>query len=178
MKSRQNLRMLMVASLLATSSVAMAGTPAQGPGTVTLTNSVGSMWTAAIGDTPGMGLFTDVFHFVPVATPGSVAWGGVVNTGFWGYANITFLSADVNGIPLFTGVFPILPGLSQNYASLLPSSVSGPLTLTIHGMNSGGGSYGGNMNVAMAPVPEPENYALLLGGLAALAFLTRSKKTS
>lgn len=178
MKKKLKLRMLALASLLATSSAAMAIAPPQGPGTVTLTNTLANLWTASIGDVPGPGLFTDVYHFVPAATPGSVAWESVVNTSFFGFANITFLAADVNGTPLFTGSVPIIPGLIQNYATLLPSPVTGPLTLTIHGVNTGGGSYGGNMNVMMAPVPEPATYGMLLGGLGILAFLARGRRSS
>ncbi len=176
MSKKPTLRMLVIASMLAASSAAMATAP-QGPGTVTLTNTVGNTWTASIGDTPMMGAFTDVFNLMPAATPGSLAWGSVVNTSFFGMANITFTAADLNGTPLFAGALPFGP-VTYNFATLLPAPVAGPLTLTIHGFNTGGGSYGGDINILMAPVPEPETYAMLLGGLGILAFLARGRKSS
>lgn len=176
MNKKLNLRMLIIASSLAVSSAAMAAGP-QGPGIVNLTNTVGDLWTASIGDTPAMGAFTDVYFLLPAATPGSVAWGSVVNTSFFGAANITFTSADLNGTPLFTGAIPFGP-MTYNFATLLPAPVIGPMTLTIHGLNTGGGSYGGDVNVHLAPVPEPETYAMLLGGLGILAFLARGRKST
>jgi hypothetical protein len=176
MNKKLSLRMLVIASTLAASSAAMATGP-QGPGTVLMTNTVGDVWTASIGDTPALGLFTDVFNLIPAATPGSNAWGSVVNTSWSGAANITFIAADLNGTPLFTGAIPFGPVI-YNFATLLPAPVVGPMTLTIHGYNSGGGSYGGDINMHLAPVPEPTTYALLLGGLGILAFLSRGRKTS
>ncbi len=176
MNKKWNLRMLALASVLAASSAAMAASP-QGPGTVTLTNTTGDLWSASIGDTPILGAFTDVFNLVPAATPGSTAWGSLVNTSFFGQANITFTAADLNGTPLFAGALPFGP-VTYNFATLLPAPVSGPLTLTVHGVNSGGGSYGGDINVELAPVPEPASYALLMGGLGILAFLGRGRKSS
>lgn len=176
MKKKPILRMLALASVLAASSAAYAAAP-QGPGVVTLTNTVGDLWTASIGDTPALGMFTDVFVLTPNATPGSQAWASLINMSFFGLANVSFVSADLNGTPLLTGSTPPGP-LVWNYATLLPAPVSGPLTLTIHGNNTGGGSYGGDVNISMAPVPEPEAYGMLLGGLGILAFLARSRKKS
>jgi hypothetical protein len=173
MKKKLALRMLVIASVLAASSAAYAAAP-QGPGIVTLTNTVGTLWTASIGDTPAMGLFTDVFMLTPAATPGSVAWGSVVNMSFFGLANVNFISADLNGNPLLVGSIPAGP-LVWNYSTLLPAPVVGPLILTIHGNNTGGGSYGGDINVTM-PVPEPETYGMMLAGLGILAFLARGRK--
>src|SRR6185436_18429086 len=110
----------------------------------------------------------------PNATPGSVAWGSLINTSFFGMANITFTSADLNGIPLQTGAIPSFP-MVWNVATLLPAPVVGPLVLTIHGINSGGGSYGGDINVTM-PVPEPETYGMMIAGLGILAMLSRRRK--
>jgi hypothetical protein len=180
MKNKLNLRVLAIASVLAfssLSSVAYAAGP-QGPGAVTLTNSVGNTWTAAIGNTPALGAFTDVFTFTPAVNLGSVAWTTLINTSFNGMSNITFTGADLNGIALTAGAASPIPGMVYNYATLLPASpVVGTLTLTVHGINTTGGSYGGDLNVTMAPVPEPETYAMMLGGLGILAFLARGRKT-
>jgi len=168
------LQKLAFATLLLAASAAMAATP-QGPGAVTLTNTLGNLWTASIGDTPLAGAFTDVFTFTPSATAGSSVWGSLVNTSFSGVASITFTSADLNGTALTTGALPLGP-VSYNFATLLPATVSGPLTLTIHGENTGGGSYGGDINLTLAPVPEPATYGMMLGGLGLLGFMAWRKK--
>lgn len=175
MNKKLTLRAVALAALLATSSmasVAMAAAPIP----VTLTNTVGDLWTAHVGNTPDMGVFTDVFTFSPAATTGSGAWGSVINTAFFGSADVTFTSADLNGTPLLTGSVPLFP-MTFNLATLLPVSVSGPLTLTIHGISSGG-SYGGDFNVRMAPVPEPETYGMMIAGLGIMAMLSRRRKQS
>ncbi len=172
-KKKLHLQGLAVAVMLAASSMAMA-TGAQGPGMVTLTNTVGDLWTASIGNTPDIGAFTDIYTFVNPATPNSTAYGTLINTSFMGYSNVTFTWADLNGIPLLTTAVPWGP-ITFNAATLLPSSVTGPLTLTVSGM-SNGGSYGGDINLLMAPVPEPETYAMMLGGLGIMAMLARRRK--
>ena len=61
----------------------------------------------------------------------------------------------------------------------LPDTVigSGSYTLTVVGTVTGGatsGSYGGNINIA--PVPEPETYALMLAGLGAVGLLISRRR--
>jgi len=171
MKKKLVVRAAALAAMLAASSAALATTPQ----TIMLTNTVGDLWTASFGDTPVLGSFTDVFNFTPPATPGSYAWGGVINYAFLGQGGTHFTSADLNGIPLFTASAPGFFFTTVNVATLLPHFVSGPLTLTVHG-NSTGGSYGGELDVHMAPVPEPETYAMLMGGLGILAMLGWRRK--
>jgi hypothetical protein len=174
MNKKLTLRAVALAALLATSSMASVASAAAIP--VTLTNTVGDLWTAHIGDTPVVGAFTDVFTFTPAANNGSVAWGSVINTAFLGTGDVTFTSADLNGTPLLAGAVPLFP-MTYNLATLLPVMVSGPLTLTIHGI-SNGGSYGGDINLHMAPVPEPETYGMMIAGLGILAMLSRRRKQS
>jgi hypothetical protein len=171
MKKKLVVRAAALAAMLAASSAALATTPQ----TISLNNTVGDLWTASFGDTPVLGSFTDVFNFTPAATPGSYAWGGVINYAFLGQGGTHFTSADLNGIPLFTASAPGFFFTTVNVATLLPHFVSGPLTLTVHGTSTGG-SYGGELDVHMAPVPEPEQYALLIGGLGILAMLARRRK--
>lgn len=172
-KNKLHLHTLALAVLFAASSMASATAP-QGPGTVTLTNTAGNLWTASIGNTPIVGMFTDIFTFTNPVTTGSTAYGTLVNTSVSGWSNVTFTSADLNGIPLLTGAIPAGP-MTFNVATLLSSSVTGPLILTVHG-TSNGGSYGGDINVLMAPVPEPQTYGMMLAGLGILAMLTRRRK--
>jgi len=174
-KKKLHLQTLALAVMLAASSLAAAASaPPQGPGAVTLTNTAGNLWSASIGNTPILGVFTDVFTFTNPVSAGSTAWGTLVNTSFLGYANVTFTGADLNGISLLTGALPVWP-VTFNVATLLPASVTGPLTLTVHGI-SNGGSYGGDINVLISPVPEPVTYGMMIGGLGILAMLSRRRK--
>jgi len=166
-----HLQTLAVAVMLAAASLASAG---QSPGLVTLTNPGGNLWTASIGNQPPAGTFTDVYTFTNPVTPGSTAWGTLINTSFMGYGNVSFTSAFLNSTPLLTGTVPV-GLLTFNGATLLPSSVTGPLVLTVSG-TSNGGSYGGDINVLMAPVPEPQTYGMMLAGLGILAMLARRRK--
>jgi hypothetical protein len=174
MKKNLILQTITATVVLATSSWAVAA-PSQGPGDVTLYNNSGDLWTASLGSSPSQVSFTDVFTFTMTVTPGSTAWGTFINTAYEGIGNITFTSADLNGIPLITSSTPV-DSIVFNVASLPASSVTGDLVLTIHGISSGGGSYGGDFNVVMAAVPEPETYAMMLGGLGILAMLSRRRK--
>ena len=54
----------------------------------------------------------------------------------------------------------------------------GAYSLVLSGLQDGAapGSYGGQLNVVTAPVPEPETYALLLANLEAVGFVARRRK--
>ena len=70
------------------------------------------------------------------------------------------------------------PSASVVSVFLNPSDilVAGTYTLQIKGLVSGlaGGSYSGLMNIT-TPVPEPESYALLMGGLFIVGFVSRKR---
>jgi len=132
------------------------------------------------------GLFTDTITFTP-APPAGVVDAGIWTIGF-GTANIDFLSASLNGNPLtLVQVPPSGPFAGYIEAGgLLPTAMAGPLTLIVHGyagpdpINTDlkipvSATYTGSINVR--PVPEPETYGMLLGGLGILAFLSRRRKT-
>lgn len=69
------------------------------------------------------------------------------------------------------------PGLAATTVVLNPTSLlaGGPYILQIRGTVTGtaGGSYSGALNVG--PVPEPDSYAMLLGGLGFIAYSVRRK---
>ncbi|MBC7787959.1 MAG: PEP-CTERM sorting domain-containing protein [Methylophilaceae bacterium] len=70
-------------------------------------------------------------------------------------------------------------GVSLTTVVLNPIALTaGTYTLQIKGTVTGtsGGSYAGLLNVA--PVPEPESYAMLLSGLALFGFATRKREKS
>lgn len=130
-----------------------------------------NFWTAAFSNVPkndATGTFTDIYTFVPALTGGAWANGALVNFSLLGAGDITDFAASLNGYaftPAGNGFYTLDPVL------LGP----GPLTLTITGnVATSGGSYGGNLNVLA--VPEPETYAMMLGGLGMLGFLARRRK--
>jgi hypothetical protein len=135
------------------------------------------MFTASFGVTHHVGgAFTDTFTFSPSVGPSFVD-GSLVTIGFNWKQNIDFTSADLNGNPL-----SLSPNGAIEGGGLFPVSASGILVLTVHGIAGNGrdvpvgASYSGTLNVNPMPVPEPETYALMLGGLGAIAFVARRRK--
>ncbi|WP_295996886.1 FxDxF family PEP-CTERM protein [Rugamonas sp.] len=169
------LKPLMVAAALATTLGAHAATP------VTLTNTTGNTWTGSISDTPLLGGFTDVFTFSKPATAGSTVQLEFSNLSTSGLPSdplsIMFTSATLNATPLYQFSFASPAGFSQGYyLPVTALSTGGLLTLTVTG-TSYGGSYAGNINLTVKPVPEPATYGMLLGGLGLLALVRRKGRS-
>ena len=81
-----------------------------------------------------------------------------------------------------TGLTAILNGQSATVVSLgklsfagLESTSSGPFTLEITGLAGAKAAYSGDLTVTAA-VPEPETYAMLLGGLGILGVAVRRQR--
>ena len=132
-----------------------------------------SFWTAHFGNEPvngSNGTFTDVFTFTPSLSGPAFASGALINFSLFDYGDLSSITASLNN-NAFTASSTV-PGLFTLDPVLLGA---GPLTLTISGIvTSAGGSYGGNLNVLA--VPEPETYAMMLGGLGLLGFMARRRK--
>lgn len=94
------------------------------------------------------------------ATPGT--GGAGVAVGF------TPLPAATTGS--YVSVFSLTPSA---FASLLAGSTAGSSYVNIHTPGTYGG---GEIRGFLAPVPEPESYALLLSGLAVVAWVARRQK--
>lgn len=78
------------------------------------------------------------------------------------------------------GVGIIAPDVGSSFAKISYSGLSaGSYELTITGTlirGFKGNSYGGNLVTQLAPIPEPETYALMLAGLGALGFMARRRR--
>ncbi|GGY24202.1 FxDxF family PEP-CTERM protein [Pseudoduganella albidiflava] len=118
------------------------------------------------------GAFIDTFNF----SPSDGSWfvdSSVVTIGFQPFSNINFDRAEINGNDMTLtddGVF--------EYGWLINTPIMGPLVLTVYGtvegaMGGASASYAGTINIS--PVPEPDTYAMLFGGLGMLAWLSRRK---
>ena len=118
------------------------------------------------------GVFTDIFTFLPAATAGTKVNSSFISFDLDGFGLIAFTGATLNGVAFTqTGV-----DRWSLAGTILPAA--GPLVLTVMGNAGSGGSYAGVLNVTLAPVPEPETYAMLLGGLGLLGVMARRRKQS
>lgn len=118
------------------------------------------------------GNFVDTFTFTPSSGSFFVD-ASLIALGFTPPTDVNFNFAIINGNTMTltgSGVF--------EYGFLLPTSISGPLVLTVIGNVNGAGaigpasaSYSGTLNIS--PVPEPAGYALLLAGLGVAGAASR-----
>ena len=164
-----------VSAVLLASGAANATTTALGPAVVGTPLSFGGLVPAAGG-------FQDYFTFSLPANGGSGY--SVANFTLLGSLYNTMLSTlsvftNANGI-MFDGDDALvsvttLPGSGQ-LAFALPSQPAGNYYLQVAGVANGtnGGIYTGAISVTA--VPEPETYAMMLAGLAALGFLARRRQ--
>ncbi|MCE3263419.1 MAG: sorting protein [Pseudoduganella sp.] len=111
-----------------------------------------------------LGSFTDTFNFTP-SNGSFMVDASLVTIGFLPTADVTFTSATVNGYAMsLTG-----PGIFE-YGFLAPTTIMGPLVLSVMGyvdapgsMGPASASYAGTLNISA--VPEPSLATLLLAGL-------------
>ena len=121
------------------------------------------------------GAFEHTFTFDP-----SVAGfleGSLVTTGANKWDNINFTSGTLNGV-----AFTFSPtGVNEwGFTNLFYST--GPIVLQLFGIAAPdlapgtkiAASYAGTLNVSA--IPEPETYAMMLGGLGLLGFMARRRK--
>ena len=175
------------ACAMTTLSAQATGTAAA-PNTVVLGN-ISAPASIHYGDTfvaPTSQTFYDDYTFTlsPAASFNSIT--ASIDLGaFLGINNISARLYQGNG-PFASGTTPLMqawstpfnaaPGVTGSTTVIsLPSLSANTYTLEIRGdlVGVAGGSYSGVLNVS--PIPEPENYALLLAGLGLLAFATRRK---
>ena len=164
-------RIFAAAALACSASVALADPPPvtltpSGPGVLT-----GSFTQAADG------LIVDTFTFLPTTFAGLVS---VTLSSVSGPVSFFTASLDDQNFSFF----PEVNGPNFSFAASVTADV--PLTLTVFGAvldkdgnPNGQGSYHGVINAAsVAAVPEPETYALMLAGIAAVGWGARRKRVA
>ena len=169
-----NLKKFLVSTALAVAgSVAFAQDSAPIPLTLVSsgTNLLGTTFQRSV-----TGLFVDVFSFMPTSVQGTVSV-SLVPSG----SSINFYAALLN-----SQGFSFFPenGISTfSFQSAVDSTT--PLSLTVFGysgdplvIGDASGTYSGTIQVqAVAAVPEPQTYALLVAGLGVLGAV-RKRSTS
>ena len=90
---------------------------------------------------------------------------------------------DITGLALYgeddtliTNGSSVMSGAMDVWSITANNLVAGNYYLQVNGtlVSDAGASFGGA--VMMAPVPEPETYGMMLGGLGLLGFLARRRK--
>lgn len=139
-----------------------------------------SAGTASFGDTflaaDSGKSFLDKFSF-------NVLSQSDVDSALTSIATLTKFDLALDNFKLFFGGNLVSSGSQVSSGNLdvwsltAPNLASGNYTLAVEGrvLGTKGGSFGGNINVS--PVPEPSTWAMMVGGLAALGFMARRRKT-
>jgi len=115
-------------------------------------------------------------HAGPAVTPttnGPVVWGffgAPLNDIAPNDFSLTPFASGVGGT--FSGKWDLLEGNNTNLTAQLPNILAGRAYINFHTAQFTGGEIRGNI---VAAIPEPETYALMLGGLAFVAGVARRR---
>lgn len=131
------------------------------------------------------GSFTDTFSFGTLAQAADIS-GSLITYGSSPAQDIDFISAHLNGVPLsFTKSTSagVPEARERGYLGSSPFAAGTPLLLTVTGLAGEGlaqgtaiaASYSGTLVITPA-IPEPGTYALLLAGLATVAWVARRRQ--
>jgi hypothetical protein len=136
--------------------------------TITLTEGPPNTYSAGFDITHVVaGLFTDTISFEP--TVSGLTNGSLVTIATNDVTNVDFTSANINGL-----AFTFASVGNGEVGFTIPGMLTGPLVMTVMGSAGANASYGGTINVSA--VPEPETWAMMLGGLGLVGFMARRRK--
>jgi hypothetical protein len=118
-------------------------------------------------------------HAGPAVTPGTngpVVWGFVGSPFNDNNPNDEVFTPFASGVGgTFSGKWDAPEGNNTTFAAQLANILAGRAYINFHTVQFGGGEIRGNLVLA-TPVPEPETYALLLAGLAAVGAVARRRR--
>jgi hypothetical protein len=130
--------------------------------------------TVAYSNTNLSPSFDDIFKFT-VGTGNTALLGGLVGT--TDDNAITFnLQTGSNGTTWSPAVPLVLTADSNTGAFSFSQTVSGLTTGATYWFRLSGTTSGGDYTITLAPVPEPETYAMLLAGLGLMGVIARRRK--
>lgn len=120
--------------------------------------------------------FDDIFKFT-LGTANSAVLGGIVGNA--DDENITFnLQTGFDG-SAWSAISPlVLTPDSNTGAFSFSQTVSGLTAGATYWFRLSGVSSGGAYTVTLAPVPEPESFAMLLAGLGLMGFIARRRQSN
>jgi hypothetical protein len=145
---------------------------------ITLTGPAQGSYTAGfVGLHTVAGAFEDTFTFTPDVA--GFFNGSLITTASNNATNINFTSATINGVS-----YAFSPNGNNEWGFTDIAFGTGPFILKLFGVaapdlapgTSIAASYSGTLNVSA--VPEPETYAMLLGGLGLFGFMARRRKNA
>lgn len=160
------------------SPAVMAQAIGNSPQVLDLTDGSG-FFGDTLGNGNGGGAFTDRFTFT--VTGGNSTLDAVVSS----ISRTETTGVDITGLSLYStsGRSPVTSGTSFSSGLVDVWTVSsnnlaaGDYYLQVNGtvLSNGAASFGGA--VALAPVPEPQTYGMMLAGLGALGVVARRRKS-
>jgi hypothetical protein len=131
-----------------------------------------SSGSAGFVNTPPAGAFTDAYTF---SLPIAMTLSGIVSSVVNGAQDVDFTSMVLTG-PSGPLNFTLINGDPFEIWTISTGTLNaGSYVLTLVGTNSDAiGTYAGN--IAIAAVPEPGTYALMLAGVAAVGFVVLRRR--